>query len=44
MQTSTAGMHMRGGEQFKKGGKVKLPKGWHVWPSDNKPHPVGKKH
>tara|TARA_R100000458_G_C8277659_1_gene253270 strand:- start:212 stop:1147 length:936 start_codon:yes stop_codon:yes gene_type:complete len=30
MQTSTAGMHMRGGEQFKKGGKVKLPKGWHV--------------
>jgi|21_taG_2_1085346.scaffolds.fasta_scaffold15492_2 hypothetical protein len=30
MQTSTAGMHMRGGEQFKKGGKVKMPKGWHV--------------
>ena len=23
MQTSTAGMHMRGGEQFKNGGKVK---------------------
>ena len=30
MQTSTAGMSMRGGEQFKKGGKVKMPKGWHV--------------
>ena len=30
MQTSTAGMYMRGGEKFKKGGKVKMPKGWHV--------------
>ena len=29
MQTSTAGMPVRG-ETYKKGGKVKMPKGWHV--------------
>jgi len=34
MQTSTAGMPMRGMTNgmpmMKKGGKVKMPKGWHV--------------
>ena len=29
MQTSTAGMPVRG-ETYKKGGKVNMPKGWHV--------------
>ena len=29
MQTSTAGMPVRG-ETYKKGGKVKMPKGWHT--------------
>ena len=29
MQTSTAGMPVRG-ETFKKGGKVKMPKGYHT--------------
>ena len=43
MQTSTAWMAVRG-ETYKKGCKVKMPKGLHVWPSNNKPHPVGSKH